>query len=145
MQSIKKILKSLLSRIINVFSGLYENGIGDLISNKRWFKGVIDVVLLCIYIYFVVYYGYMIPVALVSMGIMMTIINRLTATEDGFIMIDITKPFLTIALFSFVSVIYSFVREAAIISSVLIVPVMTKQIHDRIDQYYNQLTPVSGD
>ena len=141
MNFIKNFLIKLYKRIKNVAYDIYHGGIGQLISKRRWLKALLDMFLIASYFYAVIYYGSTMAIALISVGLIMTIFNKITAIEEGFIVVDLTKPFLTIAAFSFVSVLYSFVRETALVCSVFLIPVMTRQIEERISKYYNELTP----
>jgi len=138
------VFKNLWCRVRDTFVDMYKGGIGNLIAEKRYFKAIIDICLIIGFGYLIVNFGNSMSVGLISIGMMMTILNRITATDDSFIIIDVTKPFLTIAMFSMVSVLYSFIRETAVFTSVLVIPLMTNQVEERVRLYYKQLTPCKG-
>lgn len=140
MSMIVRIFKNIINKITGSFKVMYANGIKDIIDNKRILKGVIDTIIICVYAWFVIYLGHTFVVNLISIGVLMTVINRILEGGDDVILIDISKPFLTIGLFSLVSVLYSFVRESSIVMSILIIPVMTNQIIIKYQLYMDELS-----
>jgi len=129
MSAIVRIFKNLYNRIKNTFVDIYQSGIGNLITERRWFKAIIDIALISMFIFCAITYPLTLIMIVFSYGFLMTILNRVTYTEDGFVLVDLTKPFLTIFLLTWV-------RSISFMSSIISIPLLTRQIEKRIELHY---------
>ncbi|RLA61772.1 MAG: hypothetical protein DRQ78_08455, partial [Epsilonproteobacteria bacterium] len=121
---IVQVFKNIWYRIKNAFIDIYHDGIGNLIAERRWFKAILDVGLIVLFVFCAITYPLTLIMIVFSYGFLMTILNRVTATEDGFVLVDLTKPFLTVFLLTWV-------RSISFISSVISIPLMTRQMEKR--------------
>ena len=125
-----KVLKNIIKRIYNSFMNIYTQGIRDLLINKRYIKAFIDILLILLFIYGFLFYPFTFLVVVVCYGLLMTILNRITYTKDGFVLADIVKPFLTVFLLTWV-------RHISLFMSFFSIPLLTKQIENRYYDYIN--------
>jgi len=134
MSTIVSIFKNVWFRIKNTIVDIYQGGIGDLIRKRRWFKTIMDIALTILFVFCSTVYPLTLIMIVVSYGFLLTVLNRVTATEDSFVLVDLTKPFLTVFLLTWI-------RFISLASSVISIPLMTKQIEDRFKLYRQSLTP----
>lgn len=125
MSMIVRIFKSVWCRIKNSFIDIYQGGIGNLIAEKRYFKAIIDICLIFSFMLLAIAYPLTIVIIVFSYGFLLTILNRITVTEDNFVLVDLTKPFLTMFLLTWV-------RFISFVSSVISIPLMTRQMEKRL-------------
>jgi len=133
---IVNVFRNIWYRIKNAFVDIYQGGIGNLIAEKRYFKAIMDVMLIALFIFCAVTYPLTLIMIVFSYGFLLTILNRVTVTEDNFVLVDLTKPFLTVFLLTWV-------RSISFISSVISIPLMTRQMEKRLELYHQSLTPDS--
>ena len=93
-----------------------------------------DIALTILFVFCSTVYPLTLIMIVVSYGFLLTVLNRVTATEDSFVLVDLTKPFLTVFLLTWI-------RFISLASSVISIPLMTKQIEDRFKLYRQSLTP----
>ena len=130
MSMIAIVFKNLWCRVKGTFIDMYEGGIGNLIAEKRYFKAIIDICLIFSFMLLAIAYPSTIVIIVFSYGFLLTILNRITAVEDHFVLVDLTKPFLTIYLLTWI-------RFISFASSVLSIPLMTRQIEERLGYAIN--------
>jgi len=127
-----KLLKNILKRIYDSFMNIYTQGVKDLLINKRYIKALVDIFLIFLFIYGFLFFPFTSIMIVICYGLLMSILNRVTYTEDGFVLADMTKPFLTIFLLTWV-------RHISLFMSFFSIPLLTRQIENRYYEYKDNI------
>ncbi len=134
-------LGKLYQKATSILTRLWELGIGDLLSNKRYVKAIIDLICVATWCYLVVMYYHTPYMAVAGVALIMVVFSRIFTINGDYIFSELVQPFITIAVYSFCSLLYWYVLEFALLAGILLLPCMTNEICQQYQSYYTELSP----
>lgn len=143
----KWLLGSLVNIVVKAYDGiidLWKQGFGDLISNGRWLKLIVDISLICMFFVTLTLFGTNLYVSILGVAIVMSMLSKLIYFQSKSIVGDFFQPFLTIGLYAVSAAIFWYSSAITIAVAVFLMPCVTKEISDSYLSYYEDLTPVLG-
>lgn len=118
---------------------LWDYGFGYSMRNVK--KLMVDLVVIVIWSAIFILYSTNTYVAILAIAIILCSFDRVFSLKGGTMFSSLVQPFFIITLYALASLIFFWAYELVLLFSILVLPIVTREIHENYVSYYDALTP----
>lgn len=118
---------------------LWDYGFGHSLSNP--IKFIVDIILILIWSAIFIMFHANTYVTILGIAIVLCSLDKIFSLSGGNVWSSLVQPFVIIGLYTVAAIIFYWAIELVLIFSIIVLPIVTREIQENYNNYYSALTP----
>ena len=135
MKAFTGFLKDVWRKVKHTLGYIYANGVGDLVSGRRFYKSFIDCTLIFAWWIGLTVFGNSVYTSIIGVALIMSVLSRMFTVEGRTFFGDLINPFITMVLYALSAFLFFWSFETALIAGALIIPNATNEVYIKYNEY----------